>query len=216
MKKYLQKLDTLGLLLLVAAVIWYSVTNVWEKWNLGLAIAGGVLVIIGIAANYRQILASLGKRSTKYASNYVISLILVIAMVSGLNYLGQQASQSASTQPAAADTRWRRKRPRCSGKLNKDVDIKAFFPGGDYAPLKELLVEYRTASPHIRYEFIDPDKQPDVAKQYDVTVYGTFQNPFTGSQLKFGTVVVSYGQPQRKDRKAFGGGSGRGSHQRHH
>ena len=49
-------------------------------------------------------------------------------------------------------------------KLTGDVDIKAFFPGGDYAPLKELLVEYRTISRHIRYEFIDPDKQPDVAK----------------------------------------------------
>ena len=87
MKKYLQKLDTLGLVLLVAAIIWYSVSNVWEKWNVGLAIAGGALVIIGIAANYRQILQSLGRRSTKYASNYVVSLILVIAVVAGLNYI---------------------------------------------------------------------------------------------------------------------------------
>ena len=87
-------------------------------------------------------------------------------------------------------------------KLTSDVDIKAFFPGGDYAPLKELLVEYRTISRHIRYEFIDPDKQPDVAKQYDVTVYGTFQNPFTGSQLKFGTVVLTLRRSQKKRLKS--------------
>ena len=48
MKKYLQKLDALGLLLLVAAVIWYSVTNIWDKWNIGLAILGGVLIGIGL------------------------------------------------------------------------------------------------------------------------------------------------------------------------
>ena len=30
-------------------------------------------------------------------------------------------------------------------------------------------------------------KQPEVAKQYDVTVYGTYSNPFTGSQMKSGT-----------------------------
>ena len=71
-------------------MIWYSVTNVWDKWNLGLAIAGGALVIVGVAANYRQILSSLGKRSTKYASNYVISVILVVAVVAGLNYIGQK------------------------------------------------------------------------------------------------------------------------------
>ena len=68
MKKYLQKLDVLGLLLLVAAAIWYSVSNVWEKWNLGLAIAGTAILIVGIIANYKQIIGSLGKRSSKYAS----------------------------------------------------------------------------------------------------------------------------------------------------
>ena len=114
MKKYLQKLDTLGLLLLVAAVIWYSVSNVWEKWNLGLAIAGGVLVIIGIAANYRQILASLGKRSTKYAGNYVVSLDPGHRDRFGPELYRAETSQSDLTRPAAADTRWRRRRLRCS------------------------------------------------------------------------------------------------------
>ncbi len=200
MKKYLQKLDTLGLLLLVAAVIWYSVTNLWEKWNLSLAIVGGVCIIVGIAANYRQILESLGKRSTKYASNYIISLILVIAMVASLNYIGQRHPKrfdmtSAGIYTLAPQT------IQVLETLSEDVDIKAFFPGGEYAPLKELLVEYRTVSSRIHYEFIDPDRQPDIAKQYDVTVYGTFQNPFTGSQLKFGTVIVSLGDRKEKVEK---------------
>jgi ABC-type uncharacterized transport system involved in gliding motility auxiliary subunit len=200
MKKYLQKLDTLGLLFLVAAVIWYSVSNVWEKWNLGLAIAGGALVIIGIAANYRQILASLGKRSTKYATNYVVSIVLVIAIVSGLNYFGQRHPIRFDTTGSGQYT-LAPQTIKVLGKLDKEVDIKAFFPGGDYAPLKELLVEYRTACRYIHYEFIDPDRQPDVAKQYGVSVYGVFQNPFTGSQLKFGTVVISYGNRNEKIEK---------------
>ena len=200
MKKYLQKLDTLGLLLLLAAYIGYLVSNVWEKWNLGLAIAGGLMVLIGIAANYRQILSSLGKRSTKYAGNYVISLVLVIAIVSGLNYLGQRHPKRFDTTGGnryslAPQT------TQVLRKLTGDVDIKAFFPGGDYAPLKELLVEYRTISRHIRYEFIDPDKQPDVAKRYNVTVYGAFQNPLTGSQLKFGTLVLTLRNREEKIEK---------------
>ncbi|HSW40649.1 MAG TPA: hypothetical protein VLL97_14285, partial [Acidobacteriota bacterium] len=77
MKKILQKFDILGLLLLVIAFIWYSVSNRWDQWNLGLAIMGGILLGIGIAANYRQILTSMKKRSTKYAGNYVLSIVLV-------------------------------------------------------------------------------------------------------------------------------------------
>lgn len=200
MKKYLQKLDTLGLVLLVVAVLLSWVSNTWETWNIFLAIAGGVLVIIGVAANYKQIVGSLGKRSTKYASNYVISLILVIAVVSGLNYIGQRHPKRIDTTAIGRFT-LAPQTIKILGKLSNDVDIKAFFPGGDYAPLKELLVECRTVSPHIHYEFIDPDRQPDVAKQNDVTVYGTAQNPFTGSQLKFGTVIVSYGTRREKIEK---------------
>jgi ABC-type uncharacterized transport system involved in gliding motility auxiliary subunit len=200
MKKYLQKLDTLGLLLLLAAFIGYLVSNVWEKWNWGLAIAGGLMVIIGIAANYRQILSSLGKRSTKYAGNYVVSLVLVIAIVSGLNYLGQRHTKRFDTTGGSRYS-LAPQTTQVLGKLTGDVDIKAFFPGGDYAPLKELLVEYRTISRHIRYEFIDPDKQPDVAKRYNVTTYGTFQNPFTGSQLKFGTLVLTLRNREEKIEK---------------
>jgi ABC-type uncharacterized transport system involved in gliding motility auxiliary subunit len=194
MKKYLQKLDTLGLLLLVAAVIWHSVSDIWSNGNLSLAIVGGVLIIIGIAANYKQILASLGKRSTKYAGNYVVSLILVIAVVAGLNYVGQRHVKrfdmteigSYSLAPQTI---------QILNKLNKDIEIKAFFPGGEYAPLKELLTEYRAESKHIRYTFIDPDRQPDIAKKYDVTVYGKFKN------LSIGTVIISYGSRREKIEK---------------
>jgi len=200
MKKLLQKLDTLGLLLLVAAAIWYSVTNIWSVWNIGMGIAGGLCIITGIAVNYRQILASLGKRSTKYAGNYVISLILVVAIVSGLNFVGQRHPErfdlTAEGQYTLAP-----QTTKILGNLDQDVDIKAFFPGGEYGPLKELLTEYRTLSSRIHFEFIDPDRQPDVALQYEVKNYGAFQNPLTGTQLKFGTVVISAGDRKEKIEK---------------
>lgn len=200
MKKYLQQCVTLGLVLLVAAVIRYLISNIWEKWNIGLVIAGGVLVIIGIVANYRQILASLGKRSTKYLGNYVISLILVIAVVAGLNFLGQRHTKRFDTTSSGQYT-LAPQTTQILTKLGSDVEIKAFFPGGDYGPLRELLTEYRSISRHIRFEFIDPDKQPDVAKQNEVTAYGVFQNPFSGAQLKFGTLIISQGGRKEKIEK---------------
>ncbi len=200
MNRYLQKLDTLGLLLLVAAAIYYSVTNLWNRWTIGLAVAGAVLIVVGIVANYRQILKTLGRRSTKYATNYIVSVVLVIAIVAALNYLGQRHTKRFDLTAAGRFT-LAPQTLQILDKLNQDLDIKAFFPGGDYAPLKELLIGYRTRNHHVRYEFIDPDKQPDVAKQYDVTVYGTFSNPFTGSQMKSGTVVLLYGGRKEKIEK---------------
>jgi ABC-type uncharacterized transport system involved in gliding motility auxiliary subunit len=172
MKKYLQKLDTLGLLLLVVAVMWYWVSNTWEKWNLAILIAGGVLVIIGIVANYRQILTSVGKRSTKYAGNYVLSLVLVIAIITGLNYIGQRHVKRWDTT-GSGQFSLATQTTQVLGKLKKDLHIRAFVKRGDNAPLKELLTEYRTASSLVRYELIDPDRQPDLANRYDVKMYGT-------------------------------------------
>jgi ABC-type uncharacterized transport system involved in gliding motility auxiliary subunit len=200
MKKTLQKLDTLGLVLLVAAVIWRSVTDTWGKGNLGLAIAGAALVVVGIGANYRQIMASLGKRSSKHATNYVVSLLLVIAIVAGLNFIGQRhvkrfdttGNRQFSLAPQTLQV---------LEKLGGEVDIKAFFPGGDYAPLRDLLVQYRTASRRVRFEFIDPDRQPDIARQYNVSAYGVIQNPLTGAQLKYGTIVIDYGDGREKIEK---------------
>jgi ABC-type uncharacterized transport system involved in gliding motility auxiliary subunit len=200
MNKFLQKLDNLGLLLLVGAALYYSVTSVWDKWALGLAAAGGCLFIVGIAANYRQIMETLGRRSTKYASNYVVSVILAIALVSALNFVGQRHVKRFDLTGIGRYT-LAPQTYQLLDKLDRDLEIKAFFTGGDYAPLKELLTSYRTRSRHIRFDFIDPDKQPDVAKKYDVTVYGTMSNPFTGSQLKFGTVVLTYGGRNEKIEK---------------
>lgn len=200
MNKYLSKLDTPGLLLVVGALVYYFVNGVWNRWALAILILGAVLVMVGVAANYKQIMQSLGRRSTKYATNYAVSVVLVILLVSGLNYVGQRhvkrfdltTSGIYSLAPQTA---------QILSKINNDIDIKAFFPGGDYPPLKELLTEFHTRNRHVRFEFIDPDKHPDQAKANDVTVYGTFSNPFTGSSLKFGTVVLFNGNRNEKIEK---------------
>ncbi|MDR0842008.1 MAG: GldG family protein, partial [Acidobacteriota bacterium] len=203
MKKILQKLDILGLALVIAAVVWYSISNVWSQWNLALAIAGGVLVVIGLAANYKQIFASLGKRSAKYTANYAVSLVLVLAVVCGLNFIGQRHVKrfdvTGNSRFSLAPQTLRVL--ESLDKAGKDVDIKVFFPGGNHEPLQAMLTEYRALSGRLHYEFIDPDRQNDIAKRYDVTDYGTFQNPMSGESIKFGTVIVSYGDRREKIEK---------------
>ena len=200
MSKYLQKLDTVGWPLLVAAALYYSVTSVWDKWAIGMALVGGIAIVTGLVANYKHIMQTLGKRSTKYLTNYVVSVLLVLALVVGLNFFGQRHSRRFDLTGVGRFT-LAPQTTQILGKLNKELQIKAFFPGGTYPPLKELMTEFRGASHNVRFEFIDPDKNPEVAKQYAVTEYGTFTNPFTGSSMKSGTVVLLYEGRQEKIEK---------------
>ena len=200
MNRHLAKLGDLGLILLVGAVIHYSIADLWNAWNLGLAIAGGTLLLAGIVINRRRILHSLGRRSTKYATNYVISVALVLGLAAAFNFIGQRHPKRFDLTAGGHYT-LAPQTVQILDRLDRDVEIKAFYPDGDDATLRELLVQFRTLSSHIEYEFIDPDRYPDVARQNDVTVYGTFANPFTGTQLKSGTTVVRQGDLREKIEK---------------
>src|SRR5262249_49330843 len=74
-----------------------------------------------------------------------------------------------------------------------DVRIKAFFPGGDDPLAKDLLSRFKNENNKISFEFIDPDKQPQIAQQYAVTAYGQFQNPISGESFSYGTLVMEMG-----------------------
>ena len=57
--------------------------------------------------------------------------------------------------------------------LDKDVKITGFFKSGDESFAKELLTEYGHYSDRFRFEFVDPDIKPGLAKKYLIKSYGT-------------------------------------------
>lgn len=56
------------------------------------------------------------------------------------------------------------------------IQIKAFFqePSREKTKAKDLLESYKYYCPKLKYQFIDPDRHPGIAKQYDIRSYGTF------------------------------------------
>lgn len=59
--------------------------------------------------------------------------------------------------------------------LEKPISIKAFFATAspEQGKAKDLLDTYCYYDKRITYEFIDPDRQPEVAKRYEIRAYNT-------------------------------------------
>ncbi len=59
--------------------------------------------------------------------------------------------------------------------LDRDVTVTAFFAdaGEGRARLKQLLDNYTDETSHLEVTFVDPDKNPALAKQYGIRAYGT-------------------------------------------
>jgi|YelNatPaOPRAMG01_1025707.scaffolds.fasta_scaffold22942_2 ABC-type uncharacterized transport system involved in gliding motility auxiliary subunit len=59
--------------------------------------------------------------------------------------------------------------------LKQNVTIYAFDRKQDFSRRRDLLGEYEEASPRVTVRYVDPDRQPGLAKQYGVQSYGTIE-----------------------------------------
>ena len=189
MKDWIGKLDLLGLVVVAAALISYSVRTIWSVYETVALALGAVLIVTALVSKRERIQAGMRGRQARYGANSLTSVLLLVGVLGFVNYIGFQNDQrldltteriySLSDQSESV-----------ADQLEQDIHIWAFYPGGDDRAVRELLDLYRGRSSRITYEFVDPDRQPQLAEQFEVTVYGAFNNQFAGASFNFGTVVL--------------------------
>jgi ABC-type uncharacterized transport system involved in gliding motility auxiliary subunit len=200
MKEHLKKADVLGLAMCAAALISYSVRLTWSPYYTIALIVGGVLIVASLIVKSGEIRAGLGRRSARFGINSAASVLFLVGILAFVNYLGAQHVRrvdmttekiySLSDQSMSV-----------ADQIKEDLRIKAFYPAGDYGPARDLLDLYRSRNSRINYEFIDPDKQPQLAQQHSVTVYGDFQNPMSGESFRYGTLILEMGAKMERIEK---------------
>ncbi|MBC7082060.1 MAG: GldG family protein [Firmicutes bacterium] len=113
-------------------------------------------------------------RRMRYGSNALVLTCAVVAIVLMVNFIvARHPAKLDLTQnkmyTLSEETR------QVLRKVDRDIKITAFFPEGDAMGemVKDLLKEYTRLSPNISVSFVDPDKNPSLAKRYEITAYGT-------------------------------------------
>lgn len=192
MKEQLKKADVFGLVLIASALISYFIRSSWTYYQTAVVIAGALLVVVALILKAGEIRTGLGRRSTKFGINSGISVLLFVGVLALLNYLGNQHQKKFDLTTERLHSLGDES-VKVLGELKEDVKIKAFYPLPEERETRELLDLYSTQNKRVSVEFIDPDKQPQLAQQYQVTVYGRQTNPFTGQQKVFGTLILDKG-----------------------
>lgn len=59
--------------------------------------------------------------------------------------------------------------------LKQDVNIYAFDRKDAFSKRRDLLGEYENASKHVAVQYVDPDRDPALAKEYGIQSYGTIE-----------------------------------------
>ena len=111
-------------------------------------------------------------RASRFGAYFTLYLIIVIALLATVNWLGQRHNKSwdftSSKQYSLSD-----QTKKVVGNLKQDVVISYFDQSTRFGQAKDLLDRYDTLSTKLSVEYIDPFKKPQLAKQYGIRTTGT-------------------------------------------
>lgn len=158
---------TIGTACLIAGYLRFTIQGEWLRTSEILAIGGGVLLFAGIALGFQGILAFFSKRSSRLGTNTTILAVAVLAILVIVNFVGYRHHKrfDLTTEKLYTLSDQTRKIVR---DLSQDVTIVRFAKLPD-AQFDELMTEYKNLSPHLKYENVDPQEKPDVARDYGAT-----------------------------------------------
>ena len=172
MKKLDKYIGVGGIVLLLAAFIIFSITNIWNWLN-------WVLLIVGAAGSgyflfqyYKNREKDLSKQSLKEGANTVIQVIVMLVIVSMLAFISTRQhfrkDLTKNNLYSLSDQTL-----KVLKGLDKNVEILGFYKGAEQSGPKDLLDEYKYHASKLSYTLIDPDEKPDMTKRYDVKKYNT-------------------------------------------
>ena len=165
-------LGWIGSTLVFAAVLAWLVSPEQESLRRTLALAGLACIVLYGAGHWREVGRSFGRRQTRYGALAGTSILLVVAIVVALNYVLARQNQrwdlTEGGQYSLSDqTR------QVLDTLAAPVRILVFAREPDFPRFQDRLEGYAYRSSRVTIDYIDADRQPMLARQYDVQSYGT-------------------------------------------
>jgi ABC-type uncharacterized transport system involved in gliding motility auxiliary subunit len=170
-------IGTIGVAMLVASGVRYSIQGELLTTSKILLIAGGVFVLAAIVLGYRAIVRLFSRRGAQQGSNTAILALAVIAILVVINFVGYRHHKTFDLTTEKLYTLSDQTRNIVSG-LKQDLTV-ARFDKTPNTTFDDLMNEYKALSPHFKYQFVDPQQKPEVAQDFGAT--------------HMGDVVVAYG-----------------------
>jgi ABC-type uncharacterized transport system involved in gliding motility auxiliary subunit len=174
-------------LLLVGAALWISYGLASGRGKIGLALLALAVVglVVYFAGNISQFKTKNSRLNFIFASNLALVVLLIVAIVAAINYLGVKVHQrfdltTGKTHSISDQS------VQVARNLKKDLLIKAFFSknNGNLEQFNSLLEIYRFHSDRIKATIIDPYLKPELVKQYEIKADGTMVFEYDGKSTR--------------------------------
>ncbi|MGH9734564.1 MAG: GldG family protein [Candidatus Acidiferrales bacterium] len=155
---------SLGVALLIASYVRYSMQGELMRFSEILLIAGGVLILGSIVLGFPNIRNYFSKRSSQLGTNTTILTLAVIGILIAVNYLGYTYHKHFDLTTDQLYTLSEQSKKIVSG-LKQDVTVVRFAKTANQQ-VDDLMSEYTDLNSHLKYQKVDPQEKPEVAQEY--------------------------------------------------
>ena len=130
-------------------------------------IAALALVLLHLVLRWDDVVGGLGRRQVKYGTNAFVLVVVVLAILAGVNWI---ASRRSWRVDLTKDQRYSLsdQTRKVLGALKDEIRITYFQRERDMMRSQDRLKEYQALSPKLKVDFVDPVKSPAKAQAYDV------------------------------------------------
>jgi gliding motility-associatede transport system auxiliary component len=171
----------LGLVLLTFGLVDYFISSGFRLF-VWVNLAGGVFAIVLWITSSRSALSAIATgRSARYGANAAIYSIAFVGLLVAINYISTLHHTRLDLTTEKVYSLSSQSINVVKG-LNKPLKFYGFFQGGENPAARELYEEYAYYSPKLTYELVDPDKHPELAERFKVSVMGTTHLQYGGDK----------------------------------
>ena len=162
----------LGTLLVFGGVAIRLFRPQWDHYAYWAAIAGLVCVVVYTLSQWRDIARSFSKRQTRFSAMTGLSVIAVLVILIGLNWLVERRDKrwdlTATKSFSLSDQTL-----KVINSLKTPIKITVVDQPNGFQHFRDALGSYEFASKNVQVEYLDPDRNPARVKDLGVQNYGT-------------------------------------------
>ena len=186
MQRILNVLSYVGMALVFGALIlrWGAATAMglgpeWDQYAVYAAWTGLALVLLYVLGQWREIAAWFQGRNARYGAMTGLSVLVVLGILIAVNYLSVRQNKrwdlTANQQYSLSE-----QTINLLQNLESPVKFLVFDQETGFERFRTRLAEYEYQSDNVDVEYIDADRRPVQAKEYEIQQYGTVVVEYMG------------------------------------
>lgn len=172
MVKILSALSWVGIALVFGAVVVRFTRPEWDAYAMYALWTGLALVILYSLSQWRDVVTYFQRRNARYGAIASASVVIVLGILIAVNYLSTRQNKrwdlTANQRFSLSDQ---------TVKLLRGLDAPVKFvvldQDANFDQFRARMADYQYHSKQVAIEYLDPEKRPVQARQYEVQSYPT-------------------------------------------